>query len=103
MHMLWELPPTPFLGRLGVLRRLWLVEVPHPGFHFFAWLETHEIPWWDVDDVSRSRISGNPTVSSLDLKYSKIPKFDPALFDQCIYDCVECGLNRFLRLRLGEI
>jgi len=88
---------------MWALGSLWLVEFPYPCFHFLAWLEAHEIPWWDVDDIAGSRISGNPTISSLDLKHPKIPKFDPALFDESVYECIEGGLNCFLSFRLREV
>ena len=94
---------TKLLGRIRTLGRLRLVEFPYPCFHFLARLEAHEIPWWDVDDIARSRISGNPTISSFDLKHAKIPKLDPALFDECVYEGIEGGLNRFLSFHLRKV
>ena len=88
---------------MRALGSLWLVEHPYPCFHFLAWLEAHKIPWWYVDDIAGSRISGNPTISSLDLKHPKISKFDPALFDESVYQRIEGGLNRFLGFGLREV
>ena len=90
----------------GVTGLGWRYRVPshvQALAHFLARLEAHEIPWWDVDDIARSRISGNPTISSFDLKHAKIPKLDPALFDECVYEGIEGGLNRFLSFRLWEV
>ena len=102
-YLLCNLSLKQLLGRLWALGRLWLVEFSDPCFHLLARLETHKRPWWDVHGIARSRVSGNPTTSSLDLKYPKIPKLDPALFDQCVYECVECGLNRLLSFRFWEV
>ena len=102
-YLLWNLPPKQLLGEIWTLGSLWLVEFPYSCFHFFARFEAHKIPWWDVDDIARSRVSGDPTISSLDLKYPKISKFDPALFYQRVYECVECGLNGFLSFRFWEV
>ena len=67
-----------------------------------ARLERDHVLCRHKDILAGTRVTGLPGCASLDLEDAEVPKFDPPVSDQGVYDGVEGLLNDLLGLQLSQ-